>query len=108
MGTIDSIQKKHQPAFLQLKYYRYLEHVGIHEDFNSGYRSKLEFTRWQKKDPVKLLRNKLKTIKVNGLDIIKLENRINKQVVKSFNKAIKASFPDASELLRNTLYEQAI
>jgi len=108
LKAIDSIQKKHQPAFLQLKYYRYLEHVGIHEDFNSGYRSKLEFTRWQKKDPVKLLRNKLKTIKVNGLDIIKLENRINKQVVKSFNKAIKASFPDASELLRNTLYEQAI
>lgn len=108
LKAINSIQKKHQPAFLQLKYYRYLEHVGIHEDFNAGYRSKLEFMKWQKKDPVKLLRNKLKVIKAKEVDIIKLENRINKQVEESFNKAIKASFPDASELLKNTLYEETL
>lgn len=101
-----SIQKKHQPAFLHLKYYRYLEHVGVHEDFNAGYRSKLEFMKWQKKDPVKLLRNKLKDIKVKDINIIKLEDRINKQVEKSFRKAIEALFPDPSELLKNTFYEQ--
>ena len=101
-----SIQIKHQPAFLHLKYYRYLEHVGIHEDFDAGYRNKKEFTKWQKKDPIKLLRNKLKDLKVKDVIISKLEDRINKQVEESFQKAIKAPFPDSSELLKNTLYEQ--
>lgn len=106
LKAIRSIKKKHQPAFIQLKYYRYLEHVGIHEDFDAGYRSKKEFTKWQKKDPVKLLRDKLKAIKVKDVDIIKLENLINKQVEESFQKAIKAPFPESSELLENTLYGQ--
>ncbi len=101
-----SIQKKHQPAFLHLKYYRYLEHVGVHQDFNAGYRSKKEFISWQKKDPVKLLRNKLKEVKMKDMDIIKLEDRINKQVERSFQSAIDAPLPDPSELLKNTFYER--
>ena len=99
-----SIQKKHQPAFIHLKYYRYLEHVGVHEDFNAGYRSKKDFMKWQKKDPVKLLRNKLKKVKVKDMDIIKLENHIRIQVEKSFQKAKKDPFPNPSELLKNTFY----
>ncbi|TSC88510.1 MAG: Pyruvate/2-oxoglutarate dehydrogenase complex,dehydrogenase (E1) component, alpha subunit [Microgenomates group bacterium Gr01-1014_7] len=106
LEAINSIQKKHRPAFLHLKYYRYLEHVGVHEDFHAGYRTKLEFMEWQKKDPVKLLRNKLKDVKVKDMDIIELEERINKQVEESLQKAKKAPFPDPSELLKNTFYEQ--
>lgn len=105
LKAINSIKKKHQPAFLHLKYYRYLEHVGIHEDFDAGYRSKLEFTSWLKKDPVKLLRDKLKSMKVKDLDVIKLEDQIKKQVEASLSKAIKVPFPDPSELLKNTFYE---
>lgn len=104
--AIGSILKKSQPAFLHLKYYRYLEHVGVHEDFNAGYRTKLEFMKWQKKDPVKLLRNKLKEVKVKDTDIIKLEDRIKKQTEESLRKAIRAPFPDSLELLKNTFYEQ--
>lgn len=106
LRAINSIQKKHQPAFMYLKYYRYLEHVGVHEDFNAGYRSNKEFKKWQKKDPVMLLKNKLRAVKVKDVDILKLENCINKQVEKSFQKAIDAPFPEPSELLKNTFYEQ--
>lgn len=102
--AINSIHKKHQPAFLQLKYYRYLEHVGVHEDFNASYRSKKEFMNWQKKDPVKLLRNKLKEIRVSDAEIIKLEKNISKQVKESFQKAKVAPFPKSLELLKNTFY----
>lgn len=106
LQAINSIHKKHQPAFLHLKYYRYLEHVGVHEDFNAGYRTKLEFIKWQKKDPVKVLRKKLKDIKIKDNIIIQLEDRIKKQVEESLRKAQKAPFPDISELLKNTFYEQ--
>lgn len=104
--AINSIQKKHQPAFLHLKYYRYLEHVGVYEDFNAGYRTKSEFLKWQKKDPVKLLKNKLKELKVKDTDIIKLEESINLQIQTSLKKAIEAPFPEPEELLKNTYYEQ--
>src|SRR3990167_1325107 len=105
LQAINSIKKDHMPAFLHLKYYRYLEHVGVHEDFNAGYRNKKEFIGWQKKDPVKLLRGKLKRIKVSDIEILKLEKRIDKQVNESFQKAIDAPFPDSYELLKNTFYE---
>lgn len=106
LQAINSIQEKHQPAFLHLKYYRYLEHVGVHEDFHAKYRDKKEFLKWQKKDPVKILQNKLKKTRVSNIEIVKLEERINKQVHESFQKAKIAAFPDSSELLKNTFYEQ--
>ncbi len=107
LKAIDSIHTTKQPAFLELNYYRYLEHVGIHEDFAAGYRSKEEFTKWSKKDPVSLLRNKLKEAKVKEEDILKLEEDIKGKVNESFNKALKAPPPQADELLNNTFYEQA-
>lgn len=106
LKAMRSIRVKKRPAFLHLKYYRYLEHVGVHEDFNAGYRSKKEYIKWQRKDPVKLLRAKLKQIKVSDAEIAKLEKRINEQVQESLQKAIEAPFPDSSELLRNTFFTQ--
>lgn len=105
--AINSIQKKGQPAFLQLRYYRYLEHVGVHEDFHAGYRDKKEFLKWQKKDPVKLLEHKLKKLKVPEGDIAKLENSIDRQVEEGFQWAVNAPFPDPSELSKNTYYGQS-
>lgn len=105
LHAIASIKKTGKPAFLHLKYYRYLEHVGIHEDFNAGYRNRREFIKWQKKDPVKLLRSKLKDMNLQDVEITKLEDCINKQVERSFQKARESSFPDPSELLKNTFYD---
>lgn len=102
--AISSIQEKQQPAFLHLKYYRYLEHVGIHEDFHAGYRDKEEAMEWMKKDPIKLLRNKLKTLVLEE-DISKLEEDLDKQVNESLQKAIKAPFLNPSDLLKNTFHE---
>jgi len=45
-----------RPSFLYLKYYRYLEHVGVNEDFNQGYRDRKEFERWRAIDPLDLQR----------------------------------------------------
>lgn len=104
LKAIASIQEKGQPAFLQLNYYRYLEHVGVHEDFHSGYRDKKEFIKWLKKDPVKLLRNKLKDL-IKDEEIAEIETQINNQVATSFQKALNASFPNSTELLKNTFYE---
>lgn len=94
------LKKKQQPCFLHLKYYRYLEHVGINEDFDAGYRSRDEFEEWYKTDPVNLQRKKLLELGYNDADIQKMERNIDGQIEKSVELAQKAPFPDRSELYK--------
>jgi len=96
--AIKSIKETGKPSFLILKYYRYLEHVGVNEDFDAGYRSKKEFKKWYEKDPIKIQRKKLLNLGVNELEIKKIENAIDKKIISSYKKAQKADFPDSCEL----------
>ena len=101
--TCNAIQLQrntHKPCFLHLKYYRYLEHVGINQDFKFGYRSEEEFKRWYEVDPVNLQRKKLLENAYSEKKIKKLERKIDKQIDNSVKLAQKAPFPDGSELFR--------
>jgi len=95
--AIQSVQQKQRPAFLHLKYFRYLEHVGVFEDFNAGYREKKE--EWYKKDPVKLQRKKL-TQWIGETEIMEIEQDILKQVEQSVKAAESAPFPQAGNAYR--------
>ena len=95
---IEKMKKTGRPGFLHLKYYRYLEHVGVNEDFHFGYRSKREFLKWKKIDPLLIARKHLLKNKVEEKDIIALENMIERTLVRSINKAKKAPYPAEKEL----------
>lgn len=100
--TLKAIKKQKEtgkPCFMHLKYYRYLEHVGINQDFKFGYRSEEEFKKWYKVDPVNLQRNKLLKMGFTQKEIEELETKIDKQIDKSIELAQKAPFPDEKELL---------
>jgi pyruvate dehydrogenase E1 component alpha subunit len=86
-----------RPCFLHLKYYRYLEHVGVNEDFGAGYRSYEEFEAWQAVDPLRLQRARLASM-VSEEDIRDLETAVDRQVQRSKERAEVASFPDVSAL----------
>ncbi len=92
------IKTNQMPCFMELKYYRYLEHVGINEDFNAGYRSKDKFEEWHKKDPVNLQRKKLLDLDCNEAEIQKMERGIDAQIERSIKLAQNAPFSDRSEL----------
>jgi acetoin:2,6-dichlorophenolindophenol oxidoreductase subunit alpha len=94
--AIQSIQKNQKPVFLHLKYYRYLEHVGVFEDFKAGYRSKEEFEEWKRVDPVGLQRTKLLK-EYQEKDIIAVENTISEKILQSIQLAENAEFPDPTE-----------
>ena len=96
--AINAIKKTGKPSFLHLKYYRYLEHVGINEDFDAGYRSKKEYEKWHKKDPIKLQREKLLSLGYKEDKIKNLEKEIDEQVSNSYKNAQKDSFPEDCEL----------
>jgi len=104
--AIRLMKKNKKPCFLHLKYYRYLEHVGVNEDFNAGYRSKKEFEKWYKKDPVILERKKLLKLGVREKAIKRIEDRIDSKIKRSIKLAKIAPFSKASELYQDVFYEK--
>lgn len=88
----------YKTVFMNLKYYRYLEHVGISEDFDAGYRSKEEFEKWRKIDPVILQRKKLIELGISNKDIHEIEDNINEKISRSIYLAKKAPFSSDEEL----------
>jgi len=97
LEALDSLRRKGSPCLLDLKYYRYLEHVGVFEDFKAGYRSHEEFLEWKARDPVELQRRKLAQW-LRETDILHLERDIREQVLKSWQKAKDAPFPSDDAL----------
>jgi len=96
--AIDLMEEKSMPCFLHLKYYRYLEHVGINKDFDAGYRSKNDFDKWYKADPIKLQRDKLVRNGFKEDKITSIETEINSKINEAVAKAKKATFTGESEL----------
>jgi len=101
LEAIRSVKTTQAPSFMYLRYYRYLEHVGINEDFDAGYRSREEFQEWYQKDPVNSQRAQLLKQGVQEENIIRMEREIDNQIEKSWKLAKGAPFADISELHRN-------
>ena len=101
-GVTHSLEKG-GPVFFHFKYYRYLEHVGVNEDFQFGYRSRDEFKRWQAIDPILLQRKKLLANGHHENSIRKVEAEIIEQIEKSILQASQAPFPPDTDLYQNVL-----
>ena len=104
--TVRSIRTTNRPCFVRLKYYRYLEHVGVNEDFDAGYRSREEFERWREKDPVKIQRSKLFKLGANEQDVAALEREIDDLVCNGVRLAKVSPFADVDELYKDVVYER--
>ena len=109
LDAMQHIRKTGQPVFMHLKYYRYLQHIGIYDDFTgdaskkggferAAYRSKAEFDRWFKRDPLALQRAKLLKLGVTEQAIQAMQKTIDTEVESSVTKAKQAPFPLAAEL----------
>ena len=104
--AIKAIKKTKKPSFIYLKYHRYLEHVGINEDFDVGYRSRKDFEKWYKKDPITIQREKLLNSGTKEKTIMKIEKEIEKKIIKSIKLAKKAAFSKRSEIYKDVFCEK--
>jgi len=97
--AIKSIKTTQMPCFMHLRYYRYLEHVGVNEDFDAGYRLRREFEEWYQKDPVNSQREKI-ILKygISEEELIGIEREIDNQIENSMRLAKEAPFAEVSEL----------
>lgn len=100
--AIDAMRTRQRPSFVRLAYYRYLEHVGVNEDFNQGYRDRQEYQKWRDKDPVDLQRKKLGKWYQED-EIGRVERAINEQVEASVRRADEAPFAKPEELYQDVL-----
>ena len=53
-GIVDDFRKDRLPHFVEIKTFRYVEHVGHSEDYDDGYRSRDELEAWRSRDPLVL------------------------------------------------------
>lgn len=94
-----------KPVFMHLKYYRYLEHVGVNQDFNFGYRSEEEYKKWYNIDPVNSQRKRLLKRGYTQKELTEIEKVIIEKIKKSINKALQDPLPKVHELLTDIYYE---
>lgn len=92
------------PAFLHVKCFRYLEHVGINKDFHYGYRTIDEFEPWLKRDCVMLQRTRLID---RGLEnqIIEFEFFCDTEIEQAIAQAKEAPLPKPERLWAGVFYE---
>lgn len=111
------MKKNNMPAFMHLTYNRHLQHIGIKDDFDTtgpapkggfektGYRSRDEYDRWLKRDPLIVQRKKLVTLGVTAKEIARIETDICAEVEHNLHKAKKASFPKREEMYHHVFSE---
>jgi TPP-dependent pyruvate/acetoin dehydrogenase alpha subunit len=82
------------PSFLECATYRWREHVGPNEDYDSGYRNRRELQPWKESDQV------ARIAKMLPADIVQqIEGEIKIQIDDAFAHAEASNPPDPAELL---------
>ena len=104
--AMDSIHQTKKPSFLYLECYRYLQHIGIEEDFHLGYRSKEKYHEWVKRDSVMIQRKRLLENGYSEEDLVRLETAIDEQLAHSVKKAKEAPFPAPDQLYTDVFHEK--
>jgi pyruvate dehydrogenase E1 component alpha subunit len=100
---LDDMRAHGRPGFVRMQYCRYLEHVGVNEDFSAGYRSRAEAKRWMAVDPVTTHRRRLRDAGISEDWIAQLEHSIRAQIAHSIDLAMAAACPDDSVLFKDVM-----
>lgn len=103
--TLDAQRADGRPAFLHLRCYRTVEHVGprVEEDFHLGFRDPVEHRQWLERDPLRVMRARLLASGHPDAQIVQLEKETDERIRASVASARRAAFPDPAELLRDVL-----
>jgi len=100
--TIERCRRGEGPTLLELRTYRWREHVGPNYDWDMGYRTREEVEEWMKKDPVKTWEGRLLKAKITGeADLKRIGKRIEKEIKTAFALAKADPYPDETALLED-------
>ena len=99
-SNLKKIMRINKPLFIEVDTYRYYEHCGPNKDDDLNYRPKKEVEFWTKRDPVDLTEKFLLKNKVlDKEDLLKIKEKISKQISDAFNFAKKSKKPSYKKYL---------
>jgi TPP-dependent pyruvate/acetoin dehydrogenase alpha subunit len=90
---IHHVRSTCEPVFVEIRTYRYKEHVGPGEDFLCGYREPEECLAWKRQDPLEQYGDLVETIRP----------AILKEIDEAVHFAMNSPFPSVEELLRDVV-----
>lgn len=104
----ESIKKKTKPVFLHLEYYRYLQHIGISNDFETSdsafekqdYRSIEEFNEYKVKRPLKLMHESALNYGISEQKLDEIIDEIRVKIDLDFAQAVEDDLPKPSDLYK--------
>jgi TPP-dependent pyruvate/acetoin dehydrogenase alpha subunit len=100
--TVHEVRTGGGPRFLEVKTYRWREHVGPNTDFALGYRTEDECRPWMADDAVAGLAERL-----DAEQRRRIEAEVEAEIREAFAFAEASPFPPASELTRDVFREEA-
>ena len=100
-GAIARLRRGEGPEFIECRSYRWLEHVGPNEDFDTGYRARSEQEPWLRNDQVVRVGALLPPDRRAAID-----REIEQEVEDAVAFAESSPFPEASALLTNVFAGQ--
>lgn len=96
--ALEEMKTTGRPALMHCSWFRYLEHVGVNEDFDAGYRSRTEALEWLARDPVALQRQKLtEKLGIPEARVAGLEQELDAGVARGLQAAMDAPFSPVEE-----------
>ena len=90
-------REKRLPSFLKVECYRWIEHVGVSEDWNLGYRNKNELKEWLEADII----NNPESISQKKLFVREKSTFYSNLFMKLFKHLEKGKDPQDTDLLNN-------
>jgi pyruvate dehydrogenase E1 component alpha subunit len=103
--AIDNIRMSNMPSFIFSKYHRYLEHVGVKEDYDAGYRDIKEYQKFLEIDPVTMQLNRLLKMGFPMVNLVNMESDINRKIEEAISVAKDASIIDMESLCKDVYNE---
>ena len=100
--TVTTIREGAGPAFIECLTYRWREHVGPNEDYDSGYRGLDEIRPWRESDQVERLARMLPKDAME-----RISHEVAVQIEDAFKFAEASPLPDPSELWRHVYASRA-
>jgi pyruvate dehydrogenase E1 component alpha subunit len=88
------------PCFLHLNYFRFLEHVGIGEDFAAGYRLRPGDEELRRLDPVAVSETVARREGVTEEELNETREAIDRDLEAAVTRALEDSFPGTEDLWR--------
>jgi TPP-dependent pyruvate/acetoin dehydrogenase alpha subunit len=98
--AVSRIRAGEGPMFLEVRTYRWKEHVGPNEDYHLGYRTIHEAAPWIARDPLRSLGAALEPAAR-----ARLEKEVEEEIAAAFAFAEASPFPEPEELFRDVFKE---